>query len=156
MGPRQESMSSKKDARRVHAKNQAKKPSAALGAYTPPRRSVGRPRTWASPEAMLAAGNAYLDECQDAGEVLTIAGLALSLDLSYEGLNEYQDRPEYSAIVKKLKSRILQQCERKFYEAFPTGAIWHSKQLGFKDRSEVTNTGVPSNITEIHLPAKES
>jgi hypothetical protein len=148
-------MGSKVRAKQVQAKNKPATPPT-TGPYEPPARPVGRPRTWKSPEDMLVAGNAYLDECRATGEVLTIAGLALSLDLSYDSLNDYQDRPEFSATVKKLKSRILQQCERKFYEPYPTGAIWHSKQLGFKDRSEVTNTGTPSNITEIHLPAKES
>jgi hypothetical protein len=105
---------------------------------------------------MLDAGLQYFEDCKANDEILTIAGLALALDLSYQGLNEYEDKPIFSATVKKLKTRILHQCEKRFYDPYPTGPIWHSKQLGFKDRSEVENRGIPSNITEIHLPAKES
>lgn len=133
-----------------------------MGAHIPPASSLGlkagrgRPPTWSSPEDMLEAGRAYFDDCMARGEILTIAGLALSLDLSYQGLNEYEDKPIFSATVKKLKTQVLHQCEKRFYDPYPTGPIWHSKQLGFKDRSEVTNTGTPSNVTEIHLPMKES
>lgn len=120
------------------------------------KRRRGRPPTWTNPDEMYAAGLAYVDHCENIEEVLTIGDLALWLDLSFEGLNEYEQKPLFSGTVKKLKTRILSQCERRFYQANPVGAIWHSKQLGFKDRSEVENKGGTSNVTEIRLPLKVS
>lgn len=85
----------------------------------------GRPRKWPSVKAMEKAIEAYFAEC-DSRTVPTVVGkgkdrvlidvpkpapyivqgLALYLDLTMEGLNEYQKRPAYSEAIKKAKARI--------------------------------------------------
>lgn len=140
----------RKDTKTIAAANEAK-------AVPLPHRSSsrGRPPKWETPEEMYEAGLDYFDSREEQGRVFTIAGLALHLDLTYQGLAEYEEKKNFSGTVKKLKSRILDQCEERFY-AFGqvAGPIFHSKQLGMKDKTEVEQTGGTSNVTEIRLPSK--
>jgi len=85
----------------------------------------GRPRKFSSPEEMQVKIEAYFAKCdarvvrevvsQGGKKVLvdvpkpepyTVQGLAVFLDLTMEGLQEYERRDEYSGTVTKAKLRI--------------------------------------------------
>jgi len=72
----------------------------------------------------------------------TIAGLAYALDLSRQGLLEYQGKPEFSDTIKKAKQRVEIALEQRLYAASPVGTIFNLKNnFGWKDKQETEITG---------------
>ena len=119
-----------------------------------PKNPGGRPVKWKTPQEMYLAGETYLKARLEQKKVLKIAGLALALDLSYQGLLEYEEKPQFSETVKKLKTMILDAAEDRLYSNHTTAAIWHTKQLGFKDKSEVEMSGGLSDLSDSELDKK--
>lgn len=80
-------------------------------------------------------------ECVRRPEPATITGLVLFLGfVNRQSLTDYQDypdRPEFSDIIKKARSRVEHAYELSLDRDKPTGAIFALKNMGWKDRSEV-------------------
>lgn len=62
----------------------------------------GAPRKWKSVEAMQEAIDAYFET----PEPWLQKGLALHLDLTYQGWADYAARPEFAEAIQKAKDRI--------------------------------------------------
>lgn len=97
---------------------------------------AGQPPYYKSPEELQTAIDAYFDdpECPN-----TITGLAYFLGFAdRQSLNDYQERPEYSFIVKRARSRVEMAYEAKLSGQSVTGAIFALKNMGWADKSEQT------------------
>jgi len=57
----------------------------------------------------------YFANCDKKGEVYTVTGLALALNMSRMELIRYAGRPEFSDTIKKAKARVEAELERRLY-----------------------------------------
>lgn len=64
----------------------------------------------------------------------TVTGLALALDLTRQGLINYEGKPEFIDTVKRAKSRVEAYIEQRLYYQNATGSIFNLKNnFGWKD-----------------------
>lgn len=99
----------------------------------------GRPPKWGNPEDFQAAIDAYFTKCETSSppKPKTIMGLALALDLSFQGLIEYAAKGEYSEIVKRAKATVVEEVEQRLFGTTPTGAIfWLKNHGGYRDQQD--------------------
>jgi hypothetical protein len=115
--------------------------------------TMGRPVKWNTPAEFEIAGNQYFLDCNnsDPPRHYTVAGLALALDLSYQGLNEYEAKPDFSAIVKRLKTRVLAYCLEKSYGNNAAGPIFQAKHLGMPDKNIQEISGPNGGVIPIGI-----
>lgn len=131
----------------------------------------GRPPKYSTPEELQSKIDEYFESCwfekvtesqdQDTGKIetsviryqqrpYTIAGLAYDLDMSTEALRNYQDKPEFLAIVKKAKLKIEMNFEENLSGKNPAGSIfWLKNHAGYRDKQEVEfpdENGKPQKI----------
>ena len=109
---------------------------------------AGRPPKYETVEEVQAIIDDYFktDAFISIGEAKlfspTIAGLAYALDLSRQGLLEYQGKPEFSDTIKKAKQRVEIALEQRLYASSPVGTIFNLKNnFGWKDKTEQELTG---------------
>lgn len=68
----------------------------------------------------------------------TVEGLAYELNLSRQGLLEYQGKDEFSDAIKRAKQRIAIALEQRLYGNNVTGLIFNLKNnFGWKDKQEI-------------------
>lgn len=118
---------------------------------------AGRPPKYSTAEEMQSVIDGYFQTDAFIGEgdkrvfAPTVAGLAYALDLSRQGLLEYEDKGEFSDTVKKAKQRIAIALEQKLYGQTVTGIIFNLKNnFGWKDQSQQELTGANGGPLEIH------
>lgn len=100
---------------------------------------AGRPLIFEKPEDLKNAIDEYIESC---GEKPTLAGLAYHLQIDRQTLYNYEDRPEFFDIIKRAKEWIEYKYEeRLIYGTNPTGLIFALKNMGWKDKSEVEQSG---------------
>ena len=101
--------------------------------------TVGRPVKYETPESMQRAIDAYFDE----EEQITVTGLAMALDLTRQGLIEYEAKDQFSDTVKKAKQRIQAHVESVLmYGRNQTGAIFNLKNnFGWQDKNTTVIEG---------------
>lgn len=117
----------------------------------------GRPAFFKTPKALENKINQYFDDCPDRKTIIlkgtdgsqmpfdikapTICGLALFLGFSSRSsFNDYINRgEEFSRIVKKARTRIELEYEKKLHDGQCTGAIFALKNMGWADKVENTN-----------------
>ena len=72
----------------------------------------------------------------------TVSGLAYALNLSRQGLLEYQGKEAFSDTIKRAKQRVHMTLEQKLYGNSVTGLIFNLKNnFGWKDATETTHAG---------------
>ena len=71
----------------------------------------GRPCKFDSTEQLQKRIDAYFRECDEGDGIYTITGLALALDLTRQGLWEYERKPEFSYTIKRAKTKVAAQVE---------------------------------------------
>lgn len=99
---------------------------------------AGRPRIFETPDQLLAAVQEYIATEQKP----TLAGLAYYLNIDRQTLYNYAERDEYFDIIKRARDFIeFKYEERLIYENSPTGVIFALKNMGWKDKSEVEQSG---------------
>ena len=126
---------------------------------------AGRPRKIESPEAFERITEAYFAQ-REAEEVRpTVTGLVLALGLSsYESLDEYGRRPEYSELVSRAKLRVADKCEiAAIGNGSPQGAMFILKNIKagadqsyWKDKQEVEFSGELKNMTDEQIQTELS
>lgn len=105
---------------------------------------------------MEAIAEKYFLACEAEDKPFTITGVALALGLcGRDSLTEYGTRKEFSATVKKIKSRCEHYCELQLFGKNPVGAIFALKNYGWKDKSEVEHSGTIKTVT-VPLPKKDA
>lgn len=75
-------------------------------------------------------------------EYATITGLTLYLGFSHrEALLDYEKKQEFSASIKRGKTRVEFEYEKRLHGDKNVGAIFALKNFGWKDKTEVDNQG---------------
>lgn len=98
---------------------------------------VGRPLKY-TVEELTVKVNEYFET----QERQTLAGLALFLGIDRQTLYNYRERDEFFDIIKESVNRVEAKYEeRLIYENAPTGVIFALKNMGWKDKSEVEQSG---------------
>ena len=108
--------------------------------------AIGRPRKWNSPEEMYQAGLDYFARQDAAERPYTITGLARALDMTRQGLLEYQARGNFSAAVKALKGIVEERVEERLMGgggniAGPIFWLKNNGAGGWVDKQEVKTEG---------------
>lgn len=118
---------------------------------------AGRPRIYDSVEDLEAAIESYfstpLVQYTQCGTFVsetekvknpkpTVTGLALYLGFADKStLYEYRDREEFSYSIKRALSMIEMYHEERLSDNNVTGAIFALKNMGWKDKTEVEQSG---------------
>lgn len=109
---------------------------------------AGRPALFESPEEMQSKIDEYFDggcnkrKIGTLGGVIeipsyTISGLAYFLGFeSRQSFYDYEERDEYSYIIKRARLRIEINYEEMLSDGKPTGSIFALKNMGWKDKTE--------------------
>lgn len=102
----------------------------------------GRPRIISSPEEMIELAEKYFAECESSERYPKITDLVLALGFSsLQGFYEYENRPEFSEIVKRLRLIVAAGYEDRLGTTTPTGAIFALKNMGWSDRQDIALSG---------------
>jgi hypothetical protein len=74
--------------------------------------------------------------------VPTITGLVLHLGFeSRQSFYDYEEKPEFSYTIKRARTLIEKEYEEMLQIGNTTGAIFALKNMGWKDKSEVEQSG---------------
>ena len=104
----------------------------------------GRPPKFETPELLEAACKEYISAN---GNNLTITGLALYLGFdSRQSLYDYEKKEEFSFIIKEARLNVENSYEKSLRTVSVTGAIFALKNMGWKDKQEVEQSGGLSMI----------
>jgi len=94
---------------------------------------MGRPLAYQSAEELQTAIDDYFINQPKP----TLAGLAYELGISRSTLYLYDDKEQYSDIIKKAREFVESIYEgRLIYESNPTGVIFALKNMSWKDKTE--------------------
>lgn len=103
---------------------------------------VGRPRIIESPEEMNRLVDEFVEKCGKEKIPVTLTGCILHLGLSSrESLHLYEERQEFIDSVKRLKMIVENVYEMNLHGTTSTGSIFALKNMGWKDKQEVEQSG---------------
>ncbi len=120
------------------------------------KQKAGRKPKYSDVELFQQKIDCYFSECSKNDRPPTVCGLALHLDLTRQGLIEYQGKPEFSDAVKKAKQRVETFLEERLYGSAPAGTIFNLKNnFGWKDSIAVDNTSSDGSMTPKGLDASK-
>ena len=104
----------------------------------------GRPPLFISPIDLQNKIDAYFKIRRDKK---TICGLAYYLGFeSRQSFYDYEKMVEYSYIIKKARLRIEVVYEKNLQSGNPTGSIFALKNMGWKDKQDLSHEGIPGAI----------
>ena len=96
---------------------------------------MARHLIWTTPKALEKEIDLYFKNEAEP----TLAGLAVALHIDRQTLYNYEKREKYFDIIKKARDKVLAIYEhRLIYSSQPTGVIFALKNMGWKDRSDIT------------------
>jgi hypothetical protein len=102
----------------------------------------GRPRMYNGPDDMAPEIDSYFEWCRNNAKPYTVTGLALWLGFSDKSmLYEYQDRKEFSHLIKRARMEVEMGYETNLHGNTATGSIFALKNMGWKDKSETELSG---------------
>lgn len=102
--------------------------------------AIGRPPLFETADDLQKAVESYLEETPV--EKYTITGLALSLGFeSRQSFYDYEERGEFSYIIKRSRLFVENAYELKLSGNNATGSIFALKNMGWKDKTEVEQSG---------------
>jgi len=91
---------------------------------------------------------AYRAHCLAENEPVTWTGLALFLGFSSrQSIAEYLNYEGFSDSVKKAKTFVEYEYEKRLAGNSPTGAIFALKNFGWSDRQELAHTSPDGSMT---------
>lgn len=112
--------------------------------------ACGRPPKWEKPEEVYELGRKYIDDCISTNSPITVTGLALALDTTRETLMNYQEKDEFLATLKKLKSYAEEYAEKQLYIGKnAAGPIFSLKNFGWTDKTETDITSKGEQVQGI-------
>jgi hypothetical protein len=101
---------------------------------------MARPPKFQTADEFDAVADAYFEACKPSGEsdgdIPTVNGLCLALDICRDTLWEYAKKPAFSDAVKRARTRLEAAWERRLAGNACTGAIFWLKNQGWSDKSE--------------------
>ena len=74
---------------------------------------VGRPLKFKTPEELEEKITKFFVHCKESGDIPTILGLALWLDVDRQSLLDYSKKDQFSGIVKKAKEFCVHSVEQR-------------------------------------------
>ena len=99
---------------------------------------------------MYELGRKYIDDCISTNSPITVTGLALALDTTRETLMNYQEKDEFLATLKKLKSYAEEYAEKQLYIGKnAAGPIFSLKNFGWTDKTETDITSKGEQVQGI-------
>lgn len=102
----------------------------------------GRPPLYESAELMLEKIIEYFDQAKEGSFKTTITGLCLFLGFeSRQSFYDYEDKEEFSYIVKRARLVIENIYEERLGDSSCTGAIFALKNMDWHDKSETQHSG---------------
>lgn len=102
---------------------------------------MGRPPIYEKVDDLLPALEAWETSIKG-GEKPTVTGLCLALGFdSKDTLYAYRDKDGFSYPIKKALLIVENGYEKALRENQPTGSIFALKNMGWKDRQEVEQSG---------------
>ena len=117
---------------------------------------VGRPRKYDTPEEFDEKVYEYQAHCRSEGEPVTWTGLALFLGFSSrQSIDEYLKYDGFSDSVKRAKTFVEYEYEKRLCGDKPTGAIFALKNFGWADKTELAHTSPDGSLgpTRIEITA---
>lgn len=107
----------------------------------------GRPAFFDTPEELQKMCEGYYKHCEKNEKPVTITGLALFLGFeSRQSFYDYEKREQFSYVIKRNRLRVESEYECRLSTHNPTGAIFALKNMGWRDRHELEQSG-EINIT---------
>lgn len=116
----------------------------------------GRPRKYATPEALLEECKAYFENCKEEKLPLHVEGLCAHLNINRNTLRDYEKKvgyEDYYNVVEWAKNQILSDLVTRSMNGRhnPAGVIFNLKNnYGYTDRSEISHKLQNSEIKEIN------
>ena len=105
---------------------------------------AGRPLIFETPEELQEAVDTYFQE----NDRVTLAGLAVHLGIGRRTLYEYDDREQFSHIIKRAREKVEAVYEeRLIYENSATGVIFALKNMDWTDKTQTDITTQGEKIT---------
>lgn len=94
----------------------------------------GRPPLYDDPQKLSQKVDEYFNI---PGQKITISGLAYHLGFeSRQSFYDYEEKIEFSYVVKKARLRVEMSYEEKLSNSACTGPIFALKNMGWKDKTE--------------------
>ena len=115
---------------------------------------AGRPLKFNSAEELQAKIDAYFDDCDATETPYTITGLAYALETYRSLLCQYEDKEQFSDVVKRAKLRVENFAEKRLYTGQPTGPIFALKNFGWSDTQNVNMGGQKDNPMNAEVTVK--
>ena len=107
---------------------------------------AGQPPIFESPEQMTETANEYFTKCEANGVRPGIAKLCYELGFaSRQSFYDYEEIPEFSYTIKRLRLWVEGGYEERLQENNPTGAIFALKNMGWRDKVETGITDKDGN-----------
>lgn len=101
---------------------------------------MGRPRVYEKADELELAVEDYFNRTPQ--NEITITGLALHLGFeSRQSFYDYEKNDEFSYIIKRSRLRVELAYEWRLNSNACTGAIFALKNMGWRDKTEVENSG---------------
>ena len=80
-------------------------------------------------------------------EPYTVTGLTLYLGFAHrQSLDDYEEKSEYTDIIKRARSRVEHGYEKRLFADRPTGAIFALSNMGWKNSHQVDHTSKGERI----------
>lgn len=103
---------------------------------------TGRPLLYSDPTELASQCEAYFAECEEKQERPMITGLCLFLGFADKTtLYDYRDREAFSHPIKRAILRVEMAYEQRLDSNNVTGSIFALKNMGWKDKTEVEQSG---------------
>ncbi len=122
---------------------------------------AGRPLKYKTIDSLKAAIDDYFetDAYIDMGETKmfapTMSGLAYHLDLSRQGLLDYDGRDGFLDTIKRARNKVGVALEQRLYGNNVTGIIFNLKNnFDWKDRQEIETKDTTHEVSDDDLNAK--
>jgi len=99
----------------------------------------GRPQLFETAEQLDKEIQNYFSECDMAKKNATITGLAYYIGFeSRQSFYDYEKHEEFSYVIKRARLYVESNYEELLTSGKPVGAIFALKNMGWKDKHEVT------------------
>ena len=111
---------------------------------------MARPRHYDDPAEFDAKVDQYVLEAREAGDPLTMTGLAIALGfVDKSSIYQYQENPKFLHSVKRARQLVQHSTEMWAIRERSPGAIFSLKHnYGWRDKHEIDHN-VKSNPTEV-------
>lgn len=118
---------------------------------------AGRPRIIDSPEEFDRLVDEYVAKCREEDEPVTFTGMALHLGfVARQSLYDYQGYDGFSDSVRRARSLVEAEYEKRLAGNNVAGSIFALKNHGWSDRQELEHSGnVPAEVRVTYVEADD-